>query len=218
MKITSITPQRQSPDKVNIFIDGRYRLSLYVSQVVQLGVAIGKEYSTSELAELETASDVGKLYVRAVEYVLVRPRSSKEIRDYLRRKTYARPVRHRRTGEVTMREGISQTIVDQVYELLQQKGYIDDEVFARFWIERRNVTKGSSRKKLMMELLQKGIPVALAERLLHESDRSDGDELRKVIEKKRRRYEDDRKFIVYLQRQGFRYDDIKAALSDEAEN
>ena len=42
--------------------------------------------------------------------------------------------------------------------------------------------------------------------------RGDGDELSKMIEKKRAKYPDEQKLIAYLARQGFSYDDIKSAL------
>jgi SOS response regulatory protein OraA/RecX len=53
------------------------------------------------------------------------------------------------------------------------------------------------------------------ERLWSDSERSDEDELGKIITKKRNRYPDDQKFMQYLARQGFSYDDIKQALSND---
>jgi SOS response regulatory protein OraA/RecX len=47
---------------------------------------------------------------------------------------------------------------------------------------------------------------------LAESNRSDDDELQKVIAKKRVRYPDEQKLMQYLARQGFAYDAIKQAL------
>jgi regulatory protein len=40
-------------------------------------------------------------------------------------------------------------------------------------------------------------------------------ELQKIIAKKRSRYDDEQKFMAYLARQGFSYDDIKEALREE---
>jgi SOS response regulatory protein OraA/RecX len=53
----------------------------------------------------------------------------------------------------------------------------------------------------------------IIEEMLSGSDRNDSDELAKVIAKKRARYPDDQKFMAFLARQGFSYDDIKSALS-----
>ncbi|RKV91262.1 MAG: hypothetical protein D8G53_15760, partial [Candidatus Saccharimonas sp.] len=49
--------------------------------------------------------------------------------------------------------------------------------------------------------------------------RSDDEELRKIIAKKRYKYAgDEQKFMAYLARQGFSYDDIKSALNANNDN
>lgn len=213
MKITGISSQVKNPDRVSISVDGAYRFSLDIYQLVELGIRIGNEYTDAELVELETESQFGKLYGRALEYCLMRPHSRREVKDYLWRKT--RPAKYKsRTGELKERDGVSQAVAERVLTRLDQKGYIDDEKFARFWVEHRNQTKGSSLRKLTAELQAKGVDRTIIETMLYESDRNDATELKKIIEKKRRRYDSDEKFMQYLARQGFRYDDIKAALAD----
>lgn len=215
MKITGITAQQKDPNRVNIMIDGKYRFSLDISQVINLGVKIGREYSESELAEVEGESQFGKLYGRALEYCLMRPHSAREVRDYLWRKTRTTKYKTRTTGEIKEREGVATELTERVYEKLVEKSYIDDDSFARFWIENRNLTKGTSRRKLEAELRAKGVSQEIVARHLEETGRTDDDELRKVIAKKRSRYTDDQKLMRYLARQGFGYEDIKRALSDD---
>lgn len=210
MKITSITIQARDKDRVNVSVDGKYRFSLDILQVGDLGIKIGNEYREDELAKLEEESQFGKLYARALEYSLMRPHSTREIKDYLYRKT-----RDTRTKEGKIRKGVSQQLTERVLERLIQKGYVDDEKFARFWIENRNLKKGSSMRKLSAELSAKGVDRSIIDTLLDESDRTDIDELQKIIEKKRSRYDDEQKFMAYLARQGFSYDDIKDALADD---
>lgn len=212
MKITALIMQQRDPNRVNVMIDGKFRFSLDVFQVTELGIKTGKEYTDKELAELEEESQFGKLYARALEYCLMRPHSSKELKDYLYRKTLVRKTRNRRTGEVKDRPGISKFITNRVYERLVEKKYIDDEKFAKWWIDNRNIRKGTSRRKLQAELAVKGVDKSIVEALLAESDRSDSDELQKVLAKRRFKYDDDQKLIAYLVRQGFRYDDVKNAL------
>jgi len=106
-------------------------------------------------------------------------------------------------------------VTTRVFERLAEKGYIDDEKFARYWVENRSMTKGASRRKLVAELRTKGIESSVVERLWGDSERNDEDELQKVIAKKRNRYPDDQKFMQYLARQGFSYDDIKQALAND---
>ena len=211
MKITSIAAQVKNPDRVNISVDGKHRFSLAITQIVDLGIKVGGEYSEEELNHFETESEFGKLYARALEYTLMRPHSAKEVREYLWRKTRATKYKSR-TGELKERAGVSEELTDRVFKRLLEKGYVDDEKFARWWVENRNVRKGTSQRKLTMELRAKGLSAFAIEAALSETKRSDSDELTKIIAKKQSRYDDPQKFMQYLVRQGFSYDDVRAAL------
>lgn len=214
MKITSISAQVRNPDRVNVSVDGKFRFSLDIFQLTEHGVRVGKEYSEEELAVLESESSYGKLYTKSLEYCMLRPHSSREMRDYLWRKT--RETKYKsRSGELKTRPGVAQEIATRVYDRLVEKGYIDDEKFARWWVENRNLSKGTSRRKLQAELQAKGVASAVIAAMLEDSSRNDENELAKIIAKKRVKYPDEQKLIAYLARQGFRYDDIKSALQEE---
>lgn len=209
MKITAITAQQKDKNRVNVMVDGKYRFSLDIFQYADLGIKIGKDYTDEELTLLETESQFGKVYARALEYCLMRPHSAREVRDYLYRKT--RDTRTK-TGEV--KKGVAPEITLRVFDRLVEKGYVDDEKFTRYWVENRNLTKGTSRRKLQAELRTKGVESSIIERYLTESTRNDEGEIEKIITKKRNRYPDNQKLMQYLARQGFSYDDIKQALTD----
>ena len=217
MKITAITVQQKDPKRVNVMVDGKYRFSLDIFQLSDLGIRVGKEYIDEELTELETESQFGKLYARALEYCLMRPHSAREVRDYLYRKTRTTKFKSRKTGELKERPGVSQDVANRVFDRLVEKGYIDDEKFARYWVENRNQTKGTSRRKLQAELASKGVDRLIIEQQLAVTERTDADELQKIIAKKSARYPDEQKFMHYLARQGFSYDEIKQALGNTDE-
>jgi regulatory protein len=216
MKITAISAQIRDPDRVNVSIDGKYRFSLDISQIVSLGVKNGQEIDEERLAELERESEFGKSYTRTLEYCLMRPHSAREVRDYLYKKTMARKYKTRK-GEVKQREGVSSSVADRVFDRLVERGYIDDTAFARYWVDNRNQAKGISRRKLVNELRTKGVDTRIIEQALIASERNEQEELAKIISKKRARYPDNQKLMLYLARQGFSYDDIKTALSEEGE-
>ena len=208
MIITALTVQQKDKNRVNVMVDGTYRFSLDIFQVGDLGLKIGKDYTEEELQALEIESSFGKVYARALEYCMMRPHSAKEVRDYLYRKT-----RERRTKTGEMRPGVSSEVTTRVFDCLLEKGYVNDESFARYWVENRSQTKGVSRRKLQLELRAKGVDSSVIDRQLADSLRSDDDEIQKVIAKKQRLYPDRQKFIQYLMRQGFSYDSITRALS-----
>lgn len=181
---------------------------------MSLGIKVDREYSEAELASLEGESQFGKLYMRTLEYCLMRPHSAREVRDYLWRKTRTSKYKSRSTGEIKERDGVPLELTDRVYDRLVEKGYIDDEKFARYWVENRNVRKGSSQRKIISELRAKGVKAETIAAVTEESGRDDMQEIHKILAKKRSRYPDPQKLKQYLARQGFRYDDIQRALED----
>jgi len=64
------------------------------------------------------------------------------------------------------------------------------------------------------ELNRKGVERAVIDKVFDETDRNDTSEISKIIVKKRMKY-DDKQLMAYLARQGFSYDDIKQALSED---
>lgn len=216
-RVSDIKEAVRDKNRVNIYIDDKFFCSLDISQVVDLHLKIGRELSSEELDQLKRASDFGKFYARALEYALMRPRSSKEISDYLKKKTLDRKVRvkNRKTGEYSTQEkkGYDASLVPLVFSRLEERGYIDDRRFAELWVENRNVSKGTSIKKLRLELQQKGISSKIIDEVLTESGRSEIEELRKIIARKAKKYPDEQKLIQYLLRQGFNYSDISDELS-----
>ena len=211
-KITALKVQVRDKSRVNVFVDGKYLFSLDINQVAELGIKTGNQYSPEELADLENESQYGKLYTRSLEYAFTRPRSQREMRDYLYRKT-----RDTRTKEGYVKKGVSVELTVRVFDRLSEKGYVDDEKFARFWVENRNMRKGSSMRRLKSELSAKGVKADIIETVIGATDRTDIEEIQKIIVKKAKRYNDEQKLIAYLARQGFRYDDIKEALASTGE-
>ena len=118
---------------------------------------------------------------------------------------------------------ISDEDIEAVINKLIDMRIIDDENFARFFVSNRDQIKGTSEKKLRMELKNKGVSDAIIREVLSEDEfgekiRDDKVEIMKMIEKKRRRGYDDVKLTQYLLRQGFSYDLIRESLSSICED
>lgn len=215
MKITDVSIQARNPNRVNVSVDGKYRFSLDIAQVVELGIKQHQDYTDEQLLQFESESMFGKLYAQALEYCLLRPHSEKEVRDYLHRKTFTSKYRSRTTGEIKEKPGVSQADADRVLVRLLEKGYVDDTVFTEWWVQNRNVKKGTSSRKLYNELLQKGITQDIINQIMQKNIRDEKGELLKIIKRKRNRYgADTQKFIAYLARQGFMYSDIVDTLDE----
>lgn len=228
LKITDIKQAVRNENRVNIYVNGRYTFSLDVAQVVDMGVKIGRVISEEELADYKKASEFGKAYQRALEWVLMRPRSVRELKDYLKRREIQSEAKEKKRDWERDREiadliargenvgakrlekraeraknRVKYDFRDLIVERLVERGYVDDVKFARYYVENRFVKKGVSRKRLKMELMKKGISQEIINEVL--SERNDEEEILKIIAKKRAKYTDE-KLVAYLCRQGFSYD------------
>ena len=118
---------------------------------------------------------------------------------------------------------ISGDDINAVIAKLYDLKILDDENFARYFAQNRNQIKGTSEKKLRLELKNKGVDDRIIREVLAEDEfggkiRDDRVEIRKMIEKKRRRGYDDAKLTQYLARQGFSYDLIRESLRSIGED
>lgn len=213
--ITKITAGVKDKNRVNVFVNGKFTLSLDVRQVVDLQVKVGRRLSEEELQELHRASEFGKLYQRSLEWAFTRPHSLGETRDYLKRRQLKRTQLNRKRIQEELKPlpEIQDSAIDLVIERLAGRGYIDDRKFAEYYVENRSIKKGISRRRLIMELRNKKVSEEIIVAVLNDSQRNDDDELMKMIKKKARRY-DQQKLIQYLVRQGFRYHDVVEAVED----
>ena len=197
MTITRITEQVKNKERVSIYVDGKYEFSLTIAQLLDEKLKIGLELTEQDIKRLHKVSDDGKLRMRTIEWLMIRPHSSKELKDYLYRKKLD-----------------PEQIDDWVFSM-QKFGYQNDEQFARWWVDQRR-NKQRSAGFIRQELRTKGVHDDIIQSSLANADATDASSLEALIEKKRRnvRYQDDKKLIEYLQRQGYRYSDIVDALAE----
>lgn len=217
-RVTKLTPGVRDPNRVNVFLDGRFAFSLDVAQVVDLNVKVDQELSPERLKELQDASEFGKLYQRTLEWVLTRPHSVRETQNYLRR----RQIKRRQLNKQREREEkkplaeLRDDMMTLVVERLVDKGYLDDEKFAAYYIENRYVRRGISHKRLRVELCSKGVETNLINKLLNQDVRDEKEEIMKMIAKKRKKY-NDFQLVNYLVRQGFNFQLAKDAVENYTE-
>ncbi len=218
LTITQLTSGVRDKNRVNVFVNGKFTLSLDVKQVVDLQVKVGKVLTEDELQELHKASEFGKLYQKSLEWAFTRPHSIWETRDYLKRRQLKRlqTNRQRIKQELKPYPEIQDAAIDLVMERLAERGYIDDKKFAEYYVENRFIKKGISKRRLEIELRKKGVADDIIEAALNTTTRKEEDELAKMIAKKRRKY-DSRKLIEYLIQQGFDYRMVKEAVAKSEE-
>ncbi len=154
--------------------------------------------------------DQYKKYLNPVyNYLSIRNRSEKEVRDYLKKKQAA------------------DEIIEHIVQLLTKQKFLNDEVFAKSWVSYRIRTNPRGKHLLRFELQQKGIAKELIEKALQEEDEELPDELaraRSIIGKRIERLQGQPKQEIYnkvggfLSRRGFDFDIAKKAIDRSLED
>lgn len=197
MTVTNIKQQVKRAGRYSITVDGKFAFGMSEAALLDSGLHVGKELSDQEFKDLKKTAGLDKIYGASLRFAAMRPRSRWEIASYLQRKD-ADPEQ-----------------AEQIIQRLEKTGLVDDYKFARSWVESRRLIKPTSVRKLRLELRQKQVASDIIDSVLAEDSTTDIDTLRQLIAKKRSRYPDQNKLMQYLARQGYGYDDIKNAISDE---
>ncbi len=152
---------------------------------------------------MDSSAIIDRYYNLSLRFLSYRPRSEKEIKDYLKKKK------------------IDENIQAQIIEKLKSYNFINDEDFVKFWIEQRTKFKHKPIWVIEFELKQKGIEKDLINEVLLSFDqtkRVDLESAKKLAEKKMDFYRNldpkkrREKVMNYLLRKGFDYKTIKKVL------
>lgn len=156
--------------------------------------------------------DKEKTYERyfnlTLRFLSYRPRSEKEVYDYLKKKTHSA-------------KSLDEEIIARIMQRLTALKFLDDVEFAKQWVANRS----KSRKILKIELTQKGVSKEIIEKVISSSNLEEKEDMliKKLIEKKMRSLGsiDDKKayekIASYLLRKGFKYDQVKKHLRENIE-
>lgn len=199
MRVTAIKQQVKNKERASIFVDGKYSFSLGLSDLVIEKLKVGLELDEPALVAFKKKSDDGKLKMRSLEWVLGRPHSIREFKDYLRRKK-AEP-----------------EFVEKLIEEFLKRGYLDDRKFAIWWLERR-VRKQKSNRSIEFELRGKGVDREVIAEVMTSDGESEAERLKITVEKlkNRARYQDPQKLTAYLVGKGYPYSLVKEVLNKNA--
>ena len=146
MQITAIEPQKRNPRRVNIYLEGAFAFSL--ARIVAAWLKVGQDLSQEKIAALQAEDEQESTYQRAVHFLSFRPRSTAEMRQNLKARK------------------VPEALMERTLARLQENGLLDDEAFARLWVENRNEFRPRSRSALRMELQRKGLPHEIIQNVL----------------------------------------------------
>lgn len=151
-----------------------------------------------------------KNYNRALRFLSFRVRSEKEIREYFKLRIKNHELR------------IKEEMVDKIIEKLKKYKFLNDEEFARIWIEQRLKLKPRAWRIIEFELKRKGISDEIIKSQLTIDDLQLTNEkmARDLVQRKLKRYENlskqeqREKLGRFLAGKGFNWDTIKKAIDE----
>lgn len=183
--------------------DGTEYMRLDAQLAYDEGLRQGKEYSEEELAELKEKSDALRAKRSAYYMISCRDYSEKELRRKLSMKT-------------------TPQAADEAVEKMRSLRLLDDESYARNLAQQYLEHKHYAGKRILLELYQKGIDSALAQRVVDELEIDEEEQLDILLSGKLGEDLEDEKakarVFNKLSRYGYRAGNISRAIRKRAKS
>lgn len=194
-QITDIVPQKNDKKRVNLYVDGAFFFGAQKIVLLSENLHIGDYVDEKKLTEILDESEYDACFQKASSYVLKGGHTVKQVAGYLSSK------------------GFDGKVVKKVIDKLSSYGYLDDEQFAKTYVD---IKKNKHGKKLLaVELKLKGVDEKFIDAALDTI--GDEDENAYLVAKK---YVKDKpldlalknKCFRYVLSKGYSYDSAKSAL------
>jgi len=191
--VTALKAQKKNPNRVSIYLDGEFAFG--VSRIVAAWLKIGQSLSDEKLASIQK-QEAGELALqKALLLLSYRPRSESEVQKRL------------------LENGFEEVVVESTLNRLREGGLVQDQNFARTWVENRSAFRPRSQRFLAYELRQKGVRDEDIETALAEASSDDQLAYQAACRYARRLHGLDweefrKKLSAFLGRRGFSYGSI----------
>ncbi|HPP18845.1 MAG TPA: RecX family transcriptional regulator [Candidatus Dojkabacteria bacterium] len=216
MVITKIEYQKRDPERVNIYIDGKFFCGISIDTLALENLYEGLEVDDNLLDKI-LKEDLGKRFLnRAADYLFHAAKTEFQVRQYLKN------LKFKKKG-IWFNENIQldwDSLFNQIIDSLKKYKYIDDEEFAHSFVQSRLRVKPRGKSVLISELLSKGVNKEIAQRVC---DEEITDELEVLENSFRKKFKNEKfniqnqKMVGYLLRKGFSWDLIEQFERNESE-
>jgi len=202
--ISLIAPQKKTKDRFNIFLDDKFAFGISSFTLLEHNLKVGKVLEAEDIETITKKEELAKLLELATNYLSYRPRSEKEVTDYLVKKIATHE-------NIKFNQAKESTLVPLAIKKLKKYKYLDDNAFAKWWLESRLRSHPKSLRQIKIELKQKGIGQEILESFATKSV-NEKDIAKKAIEKKIKKWQAlpaldfKKKVYQYLLSRGFGYD------------
>jgi regulatory protein len=189
--ISALKVQKRNPNRVNVYLDGKFSFGL--ARVVAAWLKVGQTLESEKIKSLQEKDTYEVALQKALHYLQYRPRSEAEVRKKL------------------IDNGYDPNLVEETLKRLIDNNLMGDEQFSRTWVENRATFRPRSKRMLANELKHKGVSDEVIQAVLSETA-NDETQAYQLVLKRKRSWEslDNKEFIkkslAYLGRKGFDYE------------
>lgn len=215
LRITSIEPQKKKSNRFNIYLDDKFAFAIDETNLAESRLKVGQTLTNLQIEKFIGKNQLGKLLDSALRFLSYRPRSVKEVTDYLVKKIA--------TGEnIKFHQAEESPLIKKVIVKLKKYNYLNDQEFAKWLVSSRIRSSTRGPLYLKLELKTKGVDPDIVESILEGSV----DELKlaksalaKIAKKWHNLSPIDlkKKVYQYLASRGFSYETIKDAFANLTE-
>ncbi len=146
--------KKASKDKYKLFFDNNECITLYEDVIINNNLLISKEVDNKLLEELLKQNNVVYTYNMAINYISVRMRSIKEVREYL------------------IKKNASNLLIENTIKRLLKEGYLNDFNFAKSFTNDKLLIAKMGPLKIKSELLKYGIDKNIINEVISEVDKT----------------------------------------------
>ena len=158
-QITSIEPQKRRKGRFNIYVDGQFSFALDENLLAKYMLAAGKSLTANEIERLIGENEAGKLFDASLRFLSYRPRSEKEVGDFLVKKIA-------RVENIKFNQASQSPVIPQIITRLKKQGFLNDEEFADWWVKARTGSQPKGSYLIKRELAGKGIDKDIIEKAI----------------------------------------------------
>ena len=210
-QITSIEPQKRRKGRFNIYVEGQFSFAADENLLAKNMLVTGKSLTADQIEKLIGENEAGKLFDASLRFLSYRPRSEKEVADFLVKKIA-------RAENIKFTEATQSPVISQIITRLKKQSFLDDEEFADWWVKVRTGSQPKGPYLIKRELTGKGIDKEIIEKAISKIKNQPAFG-RNVIEKKIKTwkkltmFELKNKIYQHLARRGFDSAAIKEVIA-----
>ena len=212
-----LTAKPGKGEKIHLSLDGEYIATVNADYWFTCGIKSGSEVTPEQLEELLTESARRKMMNKALDLLSMRDYSRRELSDKLVTKAWEKK------EQKDMDLGSLKQQASDICDRLEELGLLNEERFARSYVDELIRRKHLSKSGLKTALLQKGAQRDIIETVLEEVDVDPVEQIRELLATKfkNRDFSDEKqktRTVNALLRLGYRYNEIHAAMGEWMED